>query len=53
MEEKKKRSFWESFKIWFGLGALMFGTYGEYLLVVEAFADFSGTAPCPESGRRG
>ena len=27
MEEKKKRSFWESFKIWFGLGALMFGTY--------------------------
>ena len=25
--EKNKSSFWESFKIWFGLGALMFGTY--------------------------
>lgn len=25
--ENKKSSFWETFKIWFGLGALMFGTY--------------------------
>lgn len=23
----EKRSFWDSFKIWFGIGALMFGTY--------------------------
>lgn len=27
MEEKTKSSFGESFKTWFGLGALMFGTY--------------------------
>lgn len=27
MVEKKKGGFFESFKIWFGLGALMFGTY--------------------------
>ena len=23
----QKNSFWESFKIWFGIGALVFGTY--------------------------
>lgn len=27
MESKKNGSFFENFKIWFGLGALMFGTY--------------------------
>lgn len=27
MEKKNNSSAWETFKIWFGLGALMFGTY--------------------------
>ena len=39
MEEKKKRSFWESFKIWFGLGALMFGTYCGANMASGVYAD--------------